>query len=304
MHDVIIIGAGPAGMTAALYLRRASRSVLLIECETFGGQITYSPKVENYPGYSEISGNEFGDKLFDQICALGAEYEFARVTSVRDNGATKTVYTEDGQFESRSVIIATGSKHRKLGIENEEEYIGSGVSYCAICDGAFYKGKSVAVVGGGSTAVTDAVYLSGYCEKVYLIHRRSAFRAEPSIVDRLKKKENIELLLDSTVTELIGDPDGNLCGVIVESKENGRYPLMIEGLFVAVGMEPQNRPFDSIINLDSEGYADSFEDCRTRTPGVFVAGDCRKKSLRQLTTAVSDGSVAASAAGEYLESLT
>ena len=177
------------------------------------------------------------------------------------------------------------------------------MSYCAICDGAFYKGKNVAVVGGGSTAVTDALYLSGYCEKVSLIHRRTGFRAEPAIVSRLKNKDNIDLILDSTAANLIGDPDGNLCGVIIESKNGGRYPLMIDGLFIAVGMTPQNSPFSSVIGLDRFGYADSGEDCVTFTPGVFVAGDCRKKNLRQRTTAVSDGSAAAVAAGRYIDTL-
>lgn len=300
MYDIIIVGAGPAGLTAALYALRSGKSVLVLEAETFGGQITMSPLVENYPGKNAMSGIEFSDTLMDQVTELGGEIELERVLEIKD-GDTKTVVTEYGEYQAKSVIIAVGAKHRALGIENEENLIGHGISYCAVCDGAFYADKEVAVCGGGSSALVDALYLSGICKKVYLIHRRDAFRAEESLVKKVEAKENIELVLDAVVEKLIGD---NALEAIGVRKKNGEtLEFSIPGLFVMIGMEPQNEPFKSVAELDESGYFDATETCRTKTNGIFIAGDCRKKSVRQLTTATADGTVAAVAACEYIDSL-
>ncbi len=300
MYDIIIVGAGPAGLTAALYALRSGKSVLVLEAETFGGQITMSPLVENYPGKNAMSGIEFSDTLMDQVTELGGEIELERVLEIKD-GDTKTVVTEYGEYQAKSVIIAVGAKHRALGIENEENLIGHGISYCAVCDGAFYADKEVAVCGGGSSALVDALYLSGICKKVYLIHRRDAFRAEESLVKKVEAKENIELVLDAVVEKLIGD---NALETIGVRKKNGEtLEFSVPGLFVMIGMEPQNEPFKSVAELDESGYFDATETCRTKTDGIFIAGDCRKKSVRQLTTATADGTVAAVAACEYIDSL-
>lgn len=297
MYDIIIVGAGPAGMTAALYARRAGRRVLIIEKETVGGQITYSPCVENYPFVKKMSGLELADNLFEQINELGAEIEFDTVLSVEDNGDFKNVICEGGTFEARAVIIAGGAKHKKLGLDREEDMIGSGISYCAVCDGAFFKDKVTAVVGGGNTALQDALYLADICKKVYLIHRRNSFRGDAELVNKLRDLTNVEFVTPANVTALLGDR--MLSGIELD---NGKR-LLLDGLFVAVGQAPENTPFASVINLDESGYADSSEDCATRTDGIFVAGDCRKKAVRQLATAVSDGAAAATHACEYLDKL-
>lgn len=299
MYDIIVVGAGPAGLTSALYALRSGKKVLIIEAETFGGQITMSPLVENYPGKAAMSGIEFSDSLMDQVSELGGEFELSRVLEIK-NGDTKTVITEDGEFTAKSVIIAVGAKHRALGLEKEEEFVGHGISYCAVCDGAFFAGKGVAVCGGGSSALVDALYLAGICEKVYLIHRRDAFRAEESLVKRVKEKENIELVLDAVPTKLIGE--NRLEGVEVTKKNGESLVLSVPALFVMIGMEPQNEGFKNVASLEEGGYFDSGEDCKTRTAGIFVAGDCRRKSVRQLTTAVSDGTNAAVEACEYIDS--
>ena len=297
MYDIIIVGAGPAGMTAALYARRAGKSVLLIEKETIGGQITFSPCVENYPFVKKMSGMELADNLFEQINELGAEIEFDRVVSVENDGDIKRVICDGGSFEAKAVILAGGAKHRKLGIANEDEFVGSGVSYCAVCDGAFFKNKDTAVVGGGNTALQDALYLSDICRKVYLVHRRTEFRGDAGLVSKIKERTNIEIVTPSRITALLGD--GKLSGIELDS---GRR-ILLDGLFVAVGQSPENEPFASVIELDRSGYADSSEECTTRTAGIFVAGDCRKKAVRQLATAVSDGAAAATHACEYLDNL-
>ena len=300
MYDIIIVGAGPAGLTAALYALRSGKSVLVLEAETIGGQITMSPLVENYPGKNAMSGIEFSDTLMDQVTELGGEIELERVLEIKD-GDTKTVVTEYGEYQAKSVIIAVGAKHRALGIENEENLIGHGISYCAVCDGAFYAEKEVAVCGGGSSALVDALYLAGICKKVYLIHRRDAFRAEESLVKKVEAKGNIELVLDAVVEKLIGD---NALEAIGVRKKNGEtLEFSVPGLIVMIGMEPQNEPFKSVAELDESGYFDATETCRTKTDGIFIAGDCRKKSVRQLTTATADGTVAAVAACEYIDSL-
>lgn len=301
MHDIIIIGAGPAGLTAAIYARRAGRSVLLIEKETFGGQIVLSPQVENYPFARPMSGTELSDILVEQVMNLGAEVEVDTVTNVTENpDRTFTVTTEYGSHTARAVIIATGLKHRRMGIENEEKYVGRGISFCAVCDGSFFKDKTVAVVGGGNTAVADAIYLSKLAKKVYLVHRRDEFRAEKHVVAGLKGCDNIELVLNSVPKALVGD--GALSAFVVENKLSGEArTLEVDGVFVAIGQEPNNAAFASLVELDGSGFITADESCRTKNPAVFVAGDCRTKAVRQLVTAGADGGVAAIAACEYLD---
>ena len=295
MYDIIIIGGGPAGLTAALYALRAEKKVLVLEGSGFGGQIVYTQKVENFPGTLSMSGAEFADKLVEQVLAIGGEVEFEKVVSIKD-GENKTVITDSGEYTAKSIIIATGVKNRPLGIDGEKELIGRGISFCAVCDGAFYKGKTVAVIGGGNTAVEDAIYLSALAEKVYLVHRRQEFRAEPRLIKELKEKENIELVLDSTVSALLKEEKLN--GIEVTNKVTlEKREISVDGVFVAIGQVPQNKIFEGIVALDEYGYIIAGEDCKTSAEGIFAAGDCRTKSVRQLTTAVSDGTVAAIAAG-------
>ena len=301
MYDIIIIGGGPAGLTAAVYARRAGKSALVIEKNAFGGQISWSPRVENYPGFISIGGVELGDRLLEQAMEQGAEVELEEVVSVEDRGSSKLVRCESGaEFEAKALIIATGAKPRMLGLPREEEFIGNGVCFCAVCDGAFYKGLPVAVNGGGNSALQDALLLSEKCSRVYLIHRRDSFRGEAKLVEALRARGNVEFVLNARVSSLFGE-DG-LEGVTVEQSGQERS-LYVKGLFVAVGHKPDNAAFSSLMELDLAGYALSGEDCATRTPGLFVAGDCRSKKVRQLATAVSDGAAAALAACEYLDSL-
>ena len=299
MYDIIIIGGGPAGLTAATYARRAGKSVLVIEKNAFGGQITWSPKVENFPGFVSVSGVELGDKLLEQAMEQGAEVELEEVETLTVNGGVKRVRCVSGaEFEARAVIIATGARPRMLGLPREQELIGNGVCFCAVCDGAFYKGQDVAVNGGGNSALQDALLLSETCSKVYLIHRRDSFRGEAKLVDALKAKDNVEFILGARITELVGEDE--LCGLKLDCNGETRN-IDVSGLFVAIGHAPDNGKFSSLIALTESGYADSGEDCLTVTPGVFTAGDCRRKSVHQLTTAVADGSVAALAACAYLD---
>ena len=300
LYDILIVGGGPAGLTAATYARRAGKSVLVIEKNAFGGQITWSPKVENFPGFVSVSGAQLGDRLLEQAMEQGAEVELDEVTavSVRPDGI-KTVACDSGAvFEGRALIAAVGAKPRMLGLAREEELVGNGVCFCAVCDGAFYAGKDVAVNGGGNSALQDALLLSEKCRRVYLIHRRDAFRGEQKLVEALEKRENVEFVLRASVAELLGD--GELTGVVVE-QDGQRRELPVAGLFVAIGHAPDNGIFSGLMELDRAGYAASGEDCLTATPGVFAAGDCRAKGVRQLTTAAADGSVAALAACRYLD---
>lgn len=302
MYDIIIVGAGPAGLTAALYALRADKSVLVLEKGTFGGQITYSPQIENYPGFAQMSGNEFAEKLIDQVLSQGAEIEMETVTAIRDNGTTKTVVTEDGEHEAKAVIIATGVKHRQIGLPDENRLVGSGVSYCAVCDGAFFKGQTVAVLGGGNSALQEAVLLSEGCEKVYVIQNLDYFTGEARLVEKLKARDNVEFIMGTLITALHGE---NELQKITLTKEDDKTEteLEVQGLFVAIGLIPQNDAFAEIAGLNEYGYVDSGENCLTKTEGVFVAGDCRSKSIRQITTATADGSVAALAACRYIDSL-
>lgn len=302
MYDIIIIGAGPAGLTAALYALRSDKSVLVLEKGTFGGQITFSPQIENYPGFNKMSGNEFADRLVDQVISQGAEMEMETVTAVKDNGATKTVVTEDGEYEAKAVIIAVGVKHRQIGLPNENELVGEGVSYCAVCDGAFFKGQTVAVLGGGNSALQEAVLLSDGCKKVYVIQNLDYFTGEARLVEKLKDKDNVELITGTVISALNGEK--SLKSLTLRKESDGsESELEVDGLFVAIGLIPNNEAFSEIAGLDEMGYINSDESCLTATQGVFVAGDCRKKQIRQITTATADGSVAALAACRYIDSL-
>ncbi|MBQ9086202.1 MAG: FAD-dependent oxidoreductase [Clostridia bacterium] len=302
MYDIIIVGAGPAGMTAALYARRADKSVLLIEKENFGGQITYSPQVENYPTLMKVSGSELAQMMLDQVMEHGAEIELAEVTAIQDGGEKKTVVTDQGEFEAKAVIIAAGSKHRHLGLPNEDELVGKGVSYCAVCDGAFFSGKSVAVVGGGNTALQEAMMLSEYCTHVTIIQNLSFMTGEAKLVTALSAKDNVSMVYDTVVTELVGEEELKEI-VLHNSKLEMDYAISADGLFVAIGQQPENEPFADVAALNEAGYVMADESCLTRTPGIFVAGDCRTKSVRQITTATADGAVAALAACRYIDSI-
>ena len=303
MKDIVIIGAGTAGLTAAIYACRAGKTVDFVEYEAIGGQISTSPRVENYPGFESISGAAFSDALFEQATKLGAELHFGKVVSITDNGATKLVETDaDETLEAKAVIIAGGVKHRHMGIDDEQAYMGKGVSYCAVCDGAFYKGKTVAVVGGGNTALQSAVLLAESCEKVYLVHRRDAFRAEKAVVEQLSKFPNIELQLSKTVKSLSGTPSLQEI-TLTDTKTGAESSLKADGLFVAIGQVPDNAIYADFVDLDAAGFIVADESCLTKTAGIFVAGDCRTKTVRQLTTAAADGSTAALAACNYINAL-
>ncbi len=301
MSDVLIVGAGPAGLSAAIYVERAGKHAVVFESLTVGGQIVNTPDIANYPGIKNISGFDFSMGLYEQATDLGAEVVYEKVVKIEplDDGSFK-VFTEAGkEFAAGAVIIATGAKNRHLGIDKEESLTGRGVSYCATCDGAFFKGKPVAVNGGGNTALEDAMFLSNYCSDVYIIHRRDAFRGEPQMLEAVKNKENVHLVLNSTVTELLGEK--SLEGVVVKDKISGETSeIAVSGLFIAIGQEPDNQDFADVAELDGAGYIAADESCKTGTPGVFVAGDCRTKQIRQLTTAASDGAVAALAACSYI----
>ena len=299
MYDILIIGGGPAGLTAATYACRAGKSVLVLEKAAFGGQITWSPRVENFPGFVSISGNELGDKLLEQAMEQGAEVELEEATGLEKTAEGWKVLCDSGAaFEGKALILAAGARPRMLGVAREEELVGSGVGYCAVCDGAFYKNKAVAVNGGGNSALQDALLLSETCSKVYLIHRRDSFRGEQKLVDALRERENVEFVLNASVTALLGGDE--LTGLTVDQNGQSRE-IPVEGLFVAIGHQPDNGAFADLLTLDGAGYADSGEDCLTETPGLFVAGDCRKKTVRQLTTAAADGAVAALAACHWLD---
>ncbi len=299
MYDIIIVGGGPAGLTAAVYARRANKTVLVIEKGSFGGQITYSPKVENIPGFAEVTGNEFAEKLVEQVLYQGADVECSEVLGVTD-GDIKTVHTDSGDYEGKAVIIATGAKHRLLGLDREEDFIGEGISFCAVCDGAFYEGKTVAVIGGGNSALQEALLLSELAEKVYVIQNLDTFTGESKLVDQLNAKKNVESIFGTVVEKLNGESE--LSSITVRNSAGEACEIAIDGMFVAVGLIPQNEPFAELIELNKWGYADSGEDCLTKADGFFVAGDCRSKRIRQVATAAADGAIAALAACEYIES--
>lgn len=300
MTDIIVVGAGTAGLTAAIYGVRAGKSVLVFEAGAYGGQIINTPDIENYPGIAHISGFDFATALYQQAVDLGAELKFEQVVSIKDEGDHKKVSTSAGNnYECRAVILATGAKNRPLDLAREKELVGKGVSYCATCDGMFFRKKDVAVNGGGNTALEDAAYLADICSKVYLIHRRDQFRGDEADVEKLRKKGNVEFVLNSTVTKLLGDQ--KLDGVEVTDKfTKEKRILPVSALFVAIGQMPDNTAFSNLVDLDPKGYIEAGENCKTKDDGIFTAGDCRTKSVRQLTTAASDGAVAALAACSYI----
>ncbi|XVG94830.1 thioredoxin-disulfide reductase [Eubacteriales bacterium KG127] len=304
MYDILIIGAGPAGMTAAIYGQRGGKKTVLFDQTSYGGQIINTAEIANYPGIPNMSGLDFANKLYAQFTDLGAEMRYEKIIEIKDGDKpVKTVVTDSGEeYHCKSIIIATGASPRPLGVEGEEKYVGAGISYCATCDGAFFKNKIVAVVGGGNTALEDAEILSGLCKKVYLIHRRDEFRGEVSNVERVKSKDNVELLLNCVVTKLSGERF--IESIEVKNKKTDDVKKIdIDGVFVAIGQMPKNDAFKNFVGINKEGYVVAGEDCNTNIPGIFVAGDCRTKKVRQITTAVGDGAVAGLAAIEHINKI-
>ena len=302
MNDIIIVGGGPAGLTAAIYALRAGKQVLVIEKNGFGGQIAFSPKVENIPGTRTVSGAEFADKLTDHAMDLGAEVELEKVISVEKNGDIFAVSTEEGSsYQAKAVILAVGVKHRTLGLPGEEELIGNGISFCAVCDGAFYTGQEVAMIGGGNSALQEALLLSEVCKKVTIVQNLAFLTGEKKLADALAEKENVEILYSTVVSEYITE-NGELRGLKLHNDATGaESEIAVDGTFLAVGLQPENDAFAAVTKLNDWGYFDSGEDCTTRTPGLFVAGDCRSKRIRQVVTAAGDGAIAAMAACHYLD---
>ena len=292
MYDTIIIGGGPAGLTSAIFLRRANKKVLVLESNICGGQIVNAKDVQNYPGYKNISGSELSENMMNQALDLGAEIKYETVLKVDED---KTVYTNDNTYKAKSIILAVGCKNRKLNIENEDKFTGKGISYCATCDGNFFKGKEVAVIGGGDTALDDILYLSDIASKVYAIVRRDTYKGELSEVSEIEKKDNVVFKYNSVVTKLNGND--SLESIIINDNEE----IKVSGLFIAIGQEPNNMMFKNIVDIDENGYIITTEEVKTKNKGIYVAGDARVKLLRQLTTAVSDGSLAATYAIKEME---
>ena len=299
MHDIIVIGSGPAGLTAALYARRANKSVLILEKDSFGGQITHSPKIENFPGFATVSGTELADAMVEQVLAQGAEVELVAAEGIAKTDAGFTVHTDGGDFDAKAVILATGVKHRTLGLPREDELEGSGVSYCAVCDGAFYADKRVAVIGGGNSALQEAVLLSETASHVTVIQNLDHLTGEAKLAEILKARDNVSFIYGTVVEELLGD-DG-LSGLKLKNSEGEISELSVDGMFVCIGLVPNNAAFADLAACNDWGYFDSDEACTTVTPGVYVAGDCRAKSIRQITTATADGAVAALAACRFID---
>lgn len=299
MYDITVIGAGPAGLTAAVYARRAGKSVLVIERSTFGGQITYSPKIENFPAYISVSGAELAEKMVEQALEQGADIEMDAVTGISKTETGFTVSTENGAYESRAVIIAAGVRHRLLGLEGEEAFIGNGISFCAVCDGAFYSDGTVAVIGGGNSALQEALMLSEICKKVYVVQNLATLTGEESLRTQLYQKQNVQIICNTLVKGLHGN--GALSAIDIENTETGeKQSLSVDGMFIAIGLVPENDIYSSYVALD-RGYIACDESCTTATEGIYAAGDCRTKSVRQITTAVADGATAALAACAYLD---
>ncbi len=295
MFDIIIIGAGPAGLTSALYALRANKKILILEAKAYGGQIINANKIENYPGIQEISGFDFATNLYNQVKKLGGEIRYEPVIKIEQD---KTVITNKNKYHTKAIIIATGVENRKLNISNEQKYIGKGISYCATCDGNFYKDKIVAVYGGGNTALEDAIYLSDIAKTVYLLHRRDQFRGENKYIEELKQKNNVKFILNSTIIAINGNLTIDSITIKNDFEEKN---IPIDGLFIAIGQMPNNRIFTNVVDLDEFGYIKTTNDVYTKTKGIYAVGDTRVKILRQLTTAVSDGSLAASVAIKELE---
>lgn len=295
-YDIIVIGCGPAGMTAAIYAKRAGKNVLILEKEGIGGQMAKAPLIENYPGFPSVLGSKLADNMFTQVMDLAVEIELEEVKQIKD-GKIKTVITEENEYQSRCIIIATGAKYRMLGLPGEENLIGKGVHFCAACDGAFYKGKEVAVIGGANSAVATALSLSNICKKVYLIHRSKKLTADYIEIEKLTKKQNIEILLETSVTKLIGE---EALEAILIKKENEEKKISLDAVFISIGFVPQNEICKDLLEQNQQGFIIT-KDTQTSIPGIFVAGDCREKKVKQLTIATSDGTLAATYALSYLE---
>ncbi len=299
MTDILIIGSGPAGLTAAIYALRAEKSVMILEKGAFGGQVTFSPKIENFPGSVSISGNEFADALVSQVIEAGGDFAVAEVTGLQKTEKGFLVHTTDTDYQARAVIIASGARHRPLGLPREEDLCGNGVSYCAVCDGAFYKNQKVAVVGGGNSALQETLLLSELCEKVTVIQNLPEFTGEEKLLNQCRQKDNVELIPGYTVRELLGSDA--LTGIRIKAVDSADEQVIdCAGLFVAIGLQPQNEAFAELAEVDAMGYLVTDDSCRTGTPGLFAAGDCRQKKIRQITTACADGTVAALEALAYL----
>lgn len=299
MYDIIIIGGGPAGLTAAIYARRAGKSALVLEKASFGGQITYSPKIENFPSWGSISGTELADKMMEQALAQGADIELEEALSVEKSEGVFKVTTDFSEYEAKAVIIATGAKHRLLGVEGEESLVGKGISFCAVCDGAFYAGKEVMVIGGGNSALVEATLLAETCKKVTVVQNLPYLTGEKTTADALVSRENVEVIYSTVVKEFKGEDE--LESVVLKAEDGSEHTLNPDGVFIAIGLAPENDAFKNLAELNDYGYILSDENCLTKTEGVFVAGDCRTKAVRQIATATADGAVAALKAIEYID---
>lgn len=299
-YDIIIIGCGISGMTAAIYALRSDKSVLILEKESIGGQISSSPLIENYPGYQKISGMELSNNLYEQVINLGGVIELEEVTEIKI-GKEKEVITTDNTYKSDAIIIATGAKHRLLGLENEINLIGNGIHFCVTCDGSFYKDKDVCVVGGGNSAVTNALMLSDICKNVYIIQNLDDLTAEKTLKDRINKKENVTIYYESSVKEIKGEEE--LEEIVISTKDEKEKKLKVDGMFISIGLEPQSNFVKQLLKVNNFDYIESDENCMTNIKGIFVAGDVRSKKVRQLTTAVNDGTIAAIEAVEYINNL-
>ena len=303
MYDVIIAGAGPAGMTAAVYASRANLDTLMIERGVPGGQMADTEAIENYPGYESILGPDLSNKMFEHAKKFGAEYAYGDIKEVVDHGNYKEVIAGSKTFKAKAVIITTGAQYKKLGIQGEAELTGRGVSYCAVCDGAFFKDKNLAVIGGGDSAVEEGIYLTRFAKKVTVIHRRDTLRAQKIIQDRAFENEKMDFIWD-TVVETINEKDGKVGSLSLKNvKTDEQSEFEIDGVFVYIGMDPLSEPFKSLGIVNEEGYIETNENMETKIPGIYAAGDIRVKDLRQVVTATGDGSIAAEAAIKYIEQL-
>lgn len=303
MYDVIIAGAGPAGMTAAVYASRSNLKTLLLERGMPGGQMVDTEDIENYPGYEHILGQELSTKMFEHAQKFGAQYKYGDIKAIVDHGDYKVVTAGENEFKTKAVIIATGAQYRKLGIPGEEELTGRGVSYCAVCDGAFFKDKELVVVGGGDSAVEEGIYLTRFAKKVTIIHRRDELRAQKILQERAFKNEKIEFIWDTGV-EKINEENGKVGSLsLINYKTDEKSEFNVDGVFVYIGMDPLSEPFESLGVVDDEGYIVTNENMETNVPGIYAAGDIREKDLRQIVTATGDGSIAAETAQKYIELL-
>lgn len=296
LYDVIVVGCGPAGLTAAIYCARANKKVLILEKETIGGQMASAPLIENYPGFISVSGSELANNMYEQAMNLGVDLELEEVLEIKQEKDIKIVITDSNKYETKALIISTGSKYRLLGLSNEENLIGNGIHFCVSCDGAFYKDKEVAIIGGGNSAVINACYLSELCKKVYVIQNLENLTAEEILIDKLKNKPNVEVITNTLVKEIVGE---DALEKIILNKNGTEEELVIDGMFISIGLIPQSESVKNILSINDYGYILS-NDCITEIPGIFVAGDCRDKKVKQVTVAVSDGTIAAINAIEYL----